>query len=92
MNNPQYGISLEPRSRVEQSLTARVLRFLHLDGWLLVPVGGVLLVSLLALYSAEGQQLDELFDQAARMLIAACALLFMAQISPIWLRRGSLVV
>jgi len=92
MSNSQLGISLEPRSRVEQGQMARVLRFLHLDGWLLVPIGGVLLVSLLALYSAEGQQLDELFDQVARMLVAFCALLFMAQISPIWLRRGSLAV
>jgi rod shape determining protein RodA len=92
MNNSQLGISLEPRSRVEQRPMARVLRFLHLDGLLLVPIGGVLLVSLLALYSAEGQQLGELFDQVARMLVAFCALLFMAQISPIWLRRGSLAV
>ncbi|MEQ1802972.1 MAG: rod shape-determining protein RodA [Gammaproteobacteria bacterium] len=89
MNTPSLGISLEPRSRVEQGLSARVLRFLHLDGWLLAGIGGVLLVSMLALYSAEGQQLDELFDQVARMLVASGALLFMAQISPSWLRRGS---
>ncbi len=44
---------------------------------------------MLALYSAEGQKLDELFDQVARMLVAFGALLFMAQISPSWLRRGS---
>lgn len=92
MSNQELGISLEPRRRVEQGLMARVLRFLHLDGWLLVPIGGVLLVALLALYSAEGQKLDELLDQAVRMLVAFGALLFMAQISPIWLRRGSLVV
>ena len=89
MNTPQLGISLEPRSRVEQGLLARVLRFLHLDGWLLVGIGGVLVVSLLALYSAEGQKLPELLDQVVRMLIAFGALLFMAQISPSWLRRGS---
>jgi rod shape determining protein RodA len=89
MNTPSLGISLEPRSRVEQGLSARVLRFLHLDGWLLAGIGGVLTLSLLALYSAEGQQLDELFDQVARMLVAFGALLFMAQISPSWLRRGS---
>ena len=89
MNTPSLGISLEPRSRVEQGLSARVLRFLHLDGWLLAGIGGVLVISLLALYSAEGQQLDELFDQVARMLAAFGALLFMAQISPAWLRRGS---
>ncbi len=92
MNNSQLGISLEPRNRVEQGPMTRVLRFLHLDGLLLVPIGGVLLVSLLALYSAEGQHLDELFDQVARMLVAFCAMLFMAQISPSWLRRGSLAV
>ncbi len=89
MNTPAFGMSLEPRSRVEQGLLGRALRFLHLDGWLLVGIGGVLLISLLALYSAEGQQLTELLDQVARMLIAFCALLFMAQISPSWLRRGS---
>ena len=89
MNTPAFGISLEPRSRVEQGLLGRALRFLHLDGWLLVGIGGVLLISLLALYSAEGQQLTELLDQVVRMLIAFGALLFMAQISPSWLRRGS---
>ncbi len=92
MNTPAFGISLEPRSRVEQGLLGRVLRFLHLDGWLLVGIGGVLLISLLALYSAEGQQLPELLDQVVRMLIAFGALLFMAQISPSWLRRGSPLV
>jgi rod shape determining protein RodA len=92
MNTPQLSISLGPRSRVEQGLLARVLRFMHLDGWLLVGIGGVLVVSLLALYSAEGQQLTELLDQVVRMLIAFGALLFMAQISPSWLRRGSPLV
>ena len=92
MNTPQLNISLGPRSRVEQGLLARVLRFMHLDGWLLVGIGGVLVVSLLALYSAEGQQLNELLDQVVRMLIAFAALLFMAQISPSWLRRGSPLV
>ncbi len=92
MNTPQLNISLGPRSRVEQGLLARVLRFMHLDGWLLVGIGGVLVVSLLALYSAEGQQLKELLDQVVRMLIAFAALLFMAQISPSWLRRGSPLV
>ena len=89
MNTAAFGLSLEPRSRVEQGLLGRALRFLHLDGWLLVGIGGVLLISLLALYSAEGQQLTELLDQVARMLVALGALLFMAQISPSWLRRGS---
>lgn len=81
------SISTEPRSRVARSPGARLLGFLHLDGWLLVGIGGVLLVSLLALYSAEGQQLTELMQQVARMGIAFGALLVMAQISPDWLRR-----
>ncbi len=89
MSTSAFGLSLEPRSRVEQGLLGRALRFLHLDGWLLVGIGGVLLISLLALYSAESQQLTELLDQVARMLVALGALLFMAQISPSWLRRGS---
>ena len=92
MSTSSLGISLEPRSRVEQGISARILRFLHLDGWLLAGIGGVLLISLLALYSAEGQHLGELFDQVARMLVAFGALLFMAQISPAWLRRGSPLV
>jgi len=92
MNTPQLGISLEPRSRVEQGLLARVLHFMHLDGWLLAGIGGVLVFSLLTLYSAEGQKLPELLDQVVRMLIAFGALLFMAQISPSWLRRGSPLV
>ena len=89
MSLPPLSISLEPRSRVAQGLHARILRFLHLDGWLLAGIGGVLLVSLLALYSAEGQRVGELMRQAVLMLIACGALLFMAQISPGWLRRGA---
>ena len=92
MNAPSLGISLAPRSRVEQSVSARVLRFLHLDGWLLIGICAVLIISMLALYSAEGQKLDELLDQVARMLVAFGAMLFMAQISPDWLRRGSPLV
>lgn len=92
MNTPQLGISLEPRSRVEQGLLTRVLRFLHLDGWLLAGIGGVLVFSLLTLYSAEGQKLPELFDQVARIFVAFGALLLMAQISPSWLQRGSPLV
>ena len=89
MNSPAFGFSLEPRSRVQQGPLVRVLRFLHLDGWLLVGIVGVLLISLLALYSAEGQKLGELLDQVVRMLVAFTALLVMAQISLTWLRRGA---
>ncbi|MEO8224678.1 MAG: rod shape-determining protein RodA [Gammaproteobacteria bacterium] len=92
MNTPLLSISLEPRSRVGVSLLTRVLRVLHLDGWLLIGIGGVLVVSLLALYSAEGQQLKELLDQVARVFVAFGAILFMAQISPNWLRRASPLV
>lgn len=89
MNSPSLGLSLEPRSRVDQGLSARILRFLHLDGWLLAGIGGVLVISLLALYSAESGDIGELFDQVARVLIAFGVLLVMAQISPAWLRRGA---
>ena len=65
MSNPLLNISTESRSRVEQNLLARVLRALHLDGPLLIGILGVLLFSLLALYSAEGQQIRELLDQIA---------------------------
>ncbi|MFZ1623888.1 MAG: rod shape-determining protein RodA [Gammaproteobacteria bacterium] len=83
------NISTETRSRVEQGLGARVLRALHIDGPLLIGILGVLVFSLLALYSAEGQQIRELMDQAARMLLALGVLLLMAQINPGWLRRGA---
>ncbi len=89
MNNPMLNISTETRSRVEQGLGSRVLRALHIDGPLLIGILGVLVFSLLALYSAEGQQIRELMDQAARMLLALGVLLLMAQINPGWLRRGA---
>ena len=89
MNNPMLNISTETRSRVEQGLGSRVLRALHIDGPLLIGILGVLVFSLLALYSAEGQQIRELLDQAARMLLALGVLLLMAQINPGWLRRGA---
>jgi rod shape determining protein RodA len=92
MSNPLLNISTESRSRVEQNIPARVLRVLHLDGPLLIGILGVLLFSLLALYSAEGQQIGELLEQVVRMLIAFGALLFMAQINPGWLRRLAPIV
>jgi len=92
MSSNSLKLNLEARSRVEQGLAARLLRLLHLDGLLLAGIGGVLVVSGLALYSAEGQNLSELMDQVVRMLLAFCALLFMAQISPTWLRRAAIPV
>lgn len=92
MNSDSLKLNLEARSRVDHGLAARILRLLHLDGLLLAGIGGVLVVSGLALYSAEGQQLAELMDQVVRMLLAFCVLLFMAQISPTWLRRAAIPV
>jgi rod shape determining protein RodA len=75
-------------ARVEVSPLSQVLRFLHLDGLLLAGILGVVVISLLALYSAESQQLGEVFDQVARAGIAFGALLFLAQIPPQWLRAA----
>jgi rod shape determining protein RodA len=78
--------SLEPRARVEQTTLQRLLRFLHLDGLLLLGIGGVLLVSLLALYSAESRSIPEVGEQLVRIAVACGGMIFLAQIPPTWLR------
>lgn len=86
------SFNLESSTRVQQSFLADVLRVLHLDPWLLTGIGGVVLISLLTLYSAEGQNLGELLAHVVRILLAFGGLLCVAQISPRWLRRGAPVV
>ncbi len=69
--------------------TSRVLRGLNVDVPLLT---GLLLLAgagLFVLYSASGQQSGLIFRQAIRIAVAVGALLFVAQISPKYLRMWS---
>ncbi len=66
---------------------ARLFRRLHLDGLLL---GGLLLISgfgLVVLYSAVGERVDLLVQQAIRLGVAIVAMLIAAQLPPDLLRR-----
>lgn len=85
-------VGLEPRQRVEQGLWARLLRALHLDGLLLLGLLAVLAIGFLALYSAKDGDLREVSAQGVRTLVAFVGLLVMAQVSPVWLRRGAVLL
>ncbi len=66
---------------------ARVLRRLHIDGPLL---GGLLLIcgfGMFVLYSAVGERVDLLMQQAIRLAVALVAMLFVAQLPPDLMRR-----
>jgi rod shape determining protein RodA len=66
---------------------ARLFSGLHLDGMLLTGLTAIMLVGLLALYSAVGQSASLLLNQVTRMGAALAVMLALAQIDPAWLRR-----
>jgi len=66
---------------------ARLLRGLHLDGSLFTGLIAILAISLLAIYSAVGQNGALVISQSIRMLAALAAMLVMAQVEPGFLRR-----
>jgi len=68
---------------------AIMLRGMHFDGPLLAGILAVLVVGLAALYSAVGQNIGLLVSQGIRILAALSALLIMAQVEPVFLRRAA---
>jgi len=68
---------------------AIMLRGLHVDGALLAGILTILAVGLAALYSAVGQNTAMLMSQGIRILAALAALLIMAQVEPVFLRRAA---
>jgi len=84
------SIALEARERAPLSAGGRLLRGLHLDGMLLAGLSAVVMIGLLALFSARGQDLGEVLNQGVRVALAFGIMLFMAQIPPVWLRRVAL--
>ncbi len=83
------SVALEVRQRAPLSAGGRLLRSLHLDGMLLASLGALIMIGLLALFSARGQNLNEVLSQGVRVALAFGAMLFMAQIPPVWLRRAA---
>ncbi|MCC5794100.1 MAG: rod shape-determining protein RodA [Chromatiales bacterium] len=81
------SLALETRSHRPLTTFGQLLARLHLDGILLAGLVGVMAIGLLAIYSAKGQQLPEVTGQLARMMVALAAMLLMAQVNPVWLRR-----
>ena len=61
---------------------ARVLRFLHLDGALLVGLLAIAVTGLVALYSASGEDLGTVSRQAVRIGLAFVAMLVIARFPP----------
>ncbi len=78
-------------SRRQRDLTAlaRLLRGLHLDGFLLAGIAAVMAVGLLAGFSAGGQSSTVVWGQAVRMGAALATMVLIAQVPPVWLRRTS---
>ncbi|MFQ5634070.1 MAG: rod shape-determining protein RodA [Gammaproteobacteria bacterium] len=66
-----------------------MLRGLHVDGALLTGILAILAVGLAGLYSAVGQNSAMLVNQGLRILAALAAMLIMAQVEPVFLRRAS---
>jgi len=68
---------------------AILLRGLHVDGALLTGIVAILAVGLAALYSSAGQDGAMLVRQCVRILAAMVAMLLMAQVEPVFLRRAA---
>ena len=77
------------RRRASSGLLQRLLAGLHMDPVLLTLLLAVLAVGLVGLYSAAGQDLDMVIRQTIRLLAAMLAMVVLAQVPPIWLRRLS---
>jgi rod shape determining protein RodA len=75
------------RSAPPLTTMARLLRGLHIDGGLFTGLIAILAISLLAIYSAVGQNGALVIGQSIRMLAALAAMLVMAQVEPGFLRR-----
>ena len=74
---------------LEGTGNSRLLRWLHLDGWLLAALLALVGMGLVILYSASGEQLAIVYRQATRLGLAFAVLFAMAQIPPGRLRRLS---
>ncbi|MDJ0926828.1 MAG: rod shape-determining protein RodA [Gammaproteobacteria bacterium] len=77
------------RRPADLTAMALLLRGLHLDGLLLAGIGAIMVVGLLALYSAVGESGTLVFRQAVRLAAALLAMLMVAQIPPAWYRRAA---
>jgi len=75
------------RSAPPLTTMARLLRSLHLDGGLFTGLIAILVIGLLAIYSAVGQNNALVLSQSIRILAALAAMLVMAQVEPGFLRR-----
>jgi rod shape determining protein RodA len=77
------------RRPTDLSGTARLLQTLHVDGPLLALISAALAIGLLALYSAVGQNIGLVTNQLIRVATACGVMLAIAQIAPVWMRRGA---
>lgn len=82
-----YEESQPSTTRRTLTASARLLRWLHLDGPLLAALAAVMAFGLFVLYSASGESLARFEDQAARFSIALVAMAICAKTPPAWLRR-----
>ncbi|MFW2403574.1 MAG: hypothetical protein ACN4GT_02330, partial [Gammaproteobacteria bacterium] len=80
---------IDDRRKPGISAGAILLRGLHVDGALLTGIVAILAVGLAALYSSAGQDGAMLLRQCVRILAAMAAMLIMAQVEPVFLRRAS---
>jgi rod shape determining protein RodA len=79
----------DSRSTGAQSNLAYLQRRLHIDPVLLTLVFTVLTIGGVVLYSASGASGGFMYGQALKIVLALGIMLFIAQISPGWMRRGS---
>ena len=79
----------DSRGTGAQSNLDYILRRLHVDPMLLTLVFAVLVIGGFVLYSASGASGGFMYKQALKIILALGIMLFVAQISPSWMRRGS---
>lgn len=87
-----YEESQSSTTRRTLSASARLMRWLHVDGPLLAALAAVMAFGLFVLYSASGESLARFEDQAARFAVALVAMAICAKTPPAWLRRLAPIV
>lgn len=82
------GIGL-PRGSQGGQAGGRLLRFLHLDGYMLATVAAISVFGLLVLYSASGGELGFWLRQVARLGLGLAVLLVISQVPARFFRMAS---
>jgi rod shape determining protein RodA len=79
----------DERTAGGQGQLSYILRRLHIDPVLLTLIFAALIIGAIILYSASGASTGFMYRQSIKIMVALGVMLFVAQISPAWMRRIS---